>query len=75
LAYPRFNSIEPFVLDTDWSQQNNAIGAVLSQKQGGLMRVIAYGAKKLSKSQANYASTKGEMAAAIIFMRRFEVED
>jgi len=69
LAYPRFDSKEPFILDTDWSQENNAVGGVLSQVQDGKERVIAYGAKKLNKSQARYASTKGELAAAIIFMR------
>ena len=71
LAYPCFQSDQPFILDTDWSQENNAIGAVLSQKQDGLERVIAYGAKRLTKSQAAYPSTKGELAAAIIFMRHW----
>ena len=71
LAYPQFDSPEMFILDTDWSQENNAIGAVLSQNQGGEERVIAYGAKKLSKAQSSYSSTKGEMAAVIIFMRQW----
>ena len=71
LAYPCFQSNEPFILDTDWSQENNAIAVVLSQKQDGLERVIAYGAKRLTKSQAAYPSTKGELAAAIIFMRHW----
>jgi hypothetical protein len=30
LAYPRFDSDELFILDTDWSHDDNAIGAVLS---------------------------------------------
>ena len=72
LAYPQFDSENPLILDTDWSQENNAIGAVLSQVQEGKERVIAYGASKLTKSQANYGSTKGELAAAIIFMRRWK---
>jgi hypothetical protein len=29
LAYPRFDSEYPFILDSDWSQENQAIGAVL----------------------------------------------
>lgn len=72
LAYPQFDSPEPFILDTDWSQENNAIGAVLSQVQEGHERVIAYGAKKLTKSQSSYPSTKGELAAAIIFIRHWK---
>lgn len=71
LAYPQFDSPQPFILDTDWSQENNAVGAVLSQKQGKEERVIAYGAKRLTSAQAKYPSTKGELAAAIIFMRQW----
>jgi hypothetical protein len=65
LAYPRFDS-GTFILDLDWSQENRAIGAVLSQFQDGKERVIAYGASKLPSVQSTYHSTKGEMAAAII---------
>ena len=71
LAYPQFDSPEPFILDTDWSAENNAVGAVLSQVQNGLERVICYGGKRLSKSQAGYTSTKGELAGAIIFMTKW----
>lgn len=35
LAYPKFDSPHPFILDTDWSQENNAIGGELSQVQDG----------------------------------------
>ena len=31
LAYPQFHTDEPFILDTDWSKDNNCIGAVLSR--------------------------------------------
>ena len=41
----------------------------MSQKQDGHERVICYGSKKLGKSQANYAPTKGEMAAVLIFIQ------
>jgi hypothetical protein len=58
LAYPQFDSKEPFILDTDWSGDANTIGGVLSQKQCGREKVIAYGAPKLSQSQQNYAPTK-----------------
>jgi hypothetical protein len=33
LAYPQFDSKEPFILDTDWSGDANTIGGVLSQRQ------------------------------------------
>jgi hypothetical protein len=32
LAYPQFDSKEPFILDTDWSGDANTIGGVLSQQ-------------------------------------------
>ena len=71
LAYPQFYTDEPFILDTDWSKDNNCIGAVLSQVQNGLERVILYGAKKLNPAQSNYSSNKGEIFAAIHFMRQW----
>ena len=71
LAYPDFTSGEPFILDTDWSRLHNTIGAVLGQKQKGLERVIAYGAKKLPSSCANYTSHKGELAAVIHFFKHW----
>jgi hypothetical protein len=72
LAYPRLDSKHPFILDTDWSQENRALGAVLSQFQDGKKRVIAYGASKLTVAQSAYHSTKGEMAAAIIYIRKWK---
>jgi hypothetical protein len=69
LAYPQFDSKEPFILDTDWSGDANTIGGVLSQKQAGREKVIAYGAQKLSQSQKNYAPTKGELWAIVHFCR------
>ncbi len=71
LAYPRFDSDEPFVLDTDWSHDANAIGGVLSQKQDGKERVIQYGSKKLSKSQRSYGATKGELTAFLYFAKHW----
>ena len=69
LAYPDFESSAPFILDTDWSADPGAIGGVLSQEQGGEERVISYGARKLSKAERNYSSNKGELLAAIHFMK------
>ncbi len=69
LAYPQFDSEEPFILDTDWSGDPGAIGGVLSQVQDGEERVIAYGAKKLNSAEKSYSSHKGELLAAIYFIR------
>jgi len=71
LAYPRFDAESPFIVDTDWSHDGRSIGAVLSQRQEGKERVICYGAKKLSPSQANYSATKGELYAIIYFLRHW----
>ena len=69
LAYPRFDSPNPFIVDTDWSMENAAIGGVLSQQQEGLERVIAYGAHKLLPSQTRYGVTKGELYGIIYFLQ------
>ena len=72
LAHPRFDAqAEPFILDTDWSAQNEAIGGVLSQVQDGKERVIAYGGIKLTGSQTRYSSYKGELWALLAFVRKF----
>jgi len=71
LAYPRFDSPEPFILDTDWSQENQAIGGVLSQKQDGEERMIAARGKKLNNAQRNYPPTKGELYAAVYFVQKY----
>ncbi len=72
LSYPHFtDEAGPFVLDTDWSESNGTIGAVLSQVQNEEEKVIAYAARKLTKSQSNYPAIKGELAAVIYFMKYF----
>jgi hypothetical protein len=55
LAYPQFESQEPFILDTDWSGAANKIGGVLSQKQAGGEKVIVNRAQKISRSQKDCA--------------------
>ena len=72
LAYPDFESKEPFILDTDWSHDPGAIGGVLSQKQNGQERVIAFGARKLKAAEKNYSANKGEMLAVIHFMEKWK---
>lgn len=69
LTFPQFDSPEPFILDTDWSKDHAAIGATISQKQGGVERPIAYGSKRLNPAQSNYGSYKGELFSGTHFMK------
>ena len=69
LAFPRFDTEEPFILDTDWSSES--IGGQLSQIQDGREVVIQYGSRKLGKYELNLGSNKGELLAAIYFMRKW----
>ena len=52
---------KPFVLHTDAS--GDGLGAVLSQEQDGLSRVVAYASRSLSKSEKNYPAHKLEFLA------------
>ena len=67
LGHPNFYSPEMFIVDTDYSQNNRAIGACLSQKQDGKEKVLAYGSKRLTKSQAKYHPFQGELCALLHF--------
>ncbi|UYV64930.1 K02A2.6-like [Cordylochernes scorpioides] len=67
LAYP--DQGEPFILDTDAS--NTGIGAVLSQTQDGVERVIAYFSKTLSKPERNYCVTRRELLAIVKSIEHF----
>ena len=51
LAFPRPNDI--FVLDTNASDIGNS--GVLSQKQDGVEKVIAYGSHTITKAEQNYS--------------------
>lgn len=70
LAYPSPDPDAPFVLDTDASDM--ALGAVLSQVQGGTERVIAYASKTLSAPQRNYCTTYKELLAVVLFVKHFK---
>lgn len=69
LGYPNVNGGE-FILDTDAS--NDAIGAVLSQKQDGREVVICYGSRVLSNSEKNYCVTRKEMLAVVYSIKQFK---
>ncbi len=69
-AYPDYTSPEPFILDTDFSKTN--VAAILSQKQNGEEKFIGAAARKCNQAEQNYPSHKGELAAAIMGMRKFE---
>ncbi|PIK48803.1 hypothetical protein BSL78_14341 [Apostichopus japonicus] len=57
MAYPDFS--QPFVLHTDASQ--DGLGAVLYQRQGGVMRVIGYGSRTLNPAEKNYHLHSGKL--------------
>ena len=57
------------LLDTDAS--DTGIGAVLSQVQQGRERVLAYGSRKLSKTEQNYCTTRRELLAVVEFTSHF----
>ena len=67
LSYP--NASDMFVLDTDAS--NHAIGAVLSQVQDDIERVVCYGSYVLTPEQRQYCVTSKELLAVVRFTRQF----
>ena len=67
MAYPKKDC--DFILDTDASDQG--IGAVLSQKQDGQEKVIAYGSRTLNKSEQRYCVTRKELLAVVFFMNYY----
>ena len=69
-AYPDYFADDPFEVAVDFSKTN--IAAVLSQKQGGQERFIAAIGRKTTKYEANYHSCKGELAAIVYALRKWE---
>src|SRR5580765_7264393 len=67
LSFPKGE--EEFILDTD--ETNIGIGAVLSQRQLGKEKVIAYFSKVLSKVERNYCVTRRELLAIIDSLKFF----
>ena len=67
LAIPQKEGM--FVLDCDAS--NGAVGGELSQEQGGVLRPVGFGSKKLSPLQRRYCTTRKELLAVVTFTRQF----
>jgi len=67
LSFPREEG--EFILDTDAS--NIGIGAVLSQKQEGKEKVIAYYSRVLNKPERNYCVTRRELLAIVNSLKFF----
>jgi len=68
LSFPMRNCT--YILDTDASY--SAIGCVLSQVQNGCEKVIAYGSRKLSKTETNYCITRKELLSVYYFVTHFK---
>ena len=68
LGYPSREG--KFILDTDASKCS--IGAVLSQVQDGQEVVIAYGSRRMTKSERNYCVTRQELLAIVWFTEHFK---
>ena len=71
-AAPQWDKLSenPFILTTDWSSE--AMGYSLSQMQGGAERLIAAAGRKCTKGESHYPSYKGELAALVSAIKRFE---
>ena len=67
LSQPDFR--EPFILDTDASDM--AIAAVLSHKQNGEEKVVAFASRALSKSERKYCVTRKELLAVVHFVKYY----
>ena len=59
-----------FRLTKDFSAKG--MSAILSQEQNGKERLIACAGRKCSKPEQAYASIKGELAAIIVVLRKYD---
>ncbi len=57
------NFKKPFCLDVDWSAK--IVGAILSQKERKLEKVVAYASKSLTAAQRKFHPMEGECYALI----------
>ena len=58
-----------FILDTDASDK--AVGAVLSQSQDGMEKIIAYLSKTMNRHERSYCVTRKELLAVVTALRKF----
>jgi len=65
------NDTGEFVIDTDASDKS--IGAVLSQSQKGMERVIAYASRFLDAREKNYCVSRRELQASVHFLKYFKL--
>ena len=49
-----------------------AVGAVLSQRQDGVERVVAYASGSLDRREQNYCVTRKELLAIVYFLKYFK---
>ena len=68
LGYP--DPSQTYILDTDAS--GFGVGAVLSQEQQGVERVVAYYSKTLSPPERNYCVTRREILATVRAFKHFK---
>ena len=67
LAFPCFG--EEFVVDCDASDYG--LGAVISQRQDGAQKVIAYASRVLKDRERRYSTTKKEILAMVYAIKHF----
>ena len=70
ISFPIYKSKEPFMLTIDFSVL--AIGVTLSQKQDDKEQLIAAAGRRTTPGERNYASWKGEYAALVYGIRKYE---
>lgn len=69
LAFPDFEA--PFIVETDASA--TAVGAILAQKQDGLVHPIQYASRTLNDAERNYSACEREALAVIFALRKFRI--
>jgi len=62
--------IGQFVLDTDASDLG--LGAVLSQQQDGVERVIGYSSRTLNHAEKNYSTTRKKLLAIVYELKQYK---